>query len=123
MIDLALFGAGRIGKVHAATIRANDEVRLAGIVDVHEPSARALANQYSAQVMSEKEVFENTDIPAILICSATNTHADLIEKGARSSKAIFCEKPIDLDLERVKACLEIVKENNAQLFVGFNRRS
>lgn len=122
MINLVLFGAGRIGKVHAATIHANDAVCLAGIVDVHEPSARALAEQYGAVVMSEDEVFANPDIPAILICSATNTHADLIEKAAKSGKAIFCEKPIDLNIERVRDCLTIVKEHNAQLFVGFNRR-
>ncbi len=122
MIKLVLFGAGRIGKVHAATIHANEAVQLVGIVDVHEPSARALAEKYGAKVMSEEEVFQDKSIPAILICSATNTHADLIEKAAKSGKAIFCEKPIDLSLARVQECLSVVKENKAQLFVGFNRR-
>ncbi len=122
MINLALFGAGRIGKVHAASVHANPAVRLAAVIDLHEPSAKALAEQYGAEVMTEDDVFRNKDIPAILICSATNTHAELIEKGARSGKVIFCEKPIDLSLDRVKACLEVVKEHNAKLFVGFNRR-
>lgn len=62
------------------------------------------------------------DIDAVLICTPTNTHADLIEKFARAGKAIFCEKPIDLSVERVVACLKVVEETGAQLMVGFNRR-
>lgn len=122
MLNVALFGAGRIGKVHAASLAKNPAVRLLAVIDVHEPSARALAEQYGAQVVSQEEVFANKEIAAILICSATNTHADLIEAGARSGKVIFCEKPIDLSLERVKSCLSVVKEHDAKLFVGFNRR-
>lgn len=122
MIQLALFGAGRIGKVHAATIAANPNVNLAAIVDVYTPAAEALAEQYGAKVMTEEDVFSDAGIPAILICSATNTHADLIERGAKSHKAIFCEKPIDLDLQRVRECLQTVEAEGAQLFVGFNRR-
>ena len=58
----------------------------------------------------------------VAICTPTNTHADLIEKYARAGKVIFCEKPIDLDLNRVKSCLNVVAETKAQLMVGFNRR-
>ncbi|MCA9838230.1 MAG: inositol 2-dehydrogenase [Trueperaceae bacterium] len=122
MLNVALFGAGRIGKVHAASVAKNSDAQLLAVVDVHEPSARALAEQYGARVSSQEAVFSDASIDAILICSATNTHADLIEAGARSGKVIFCEKPIDLSLERVKSCLAVVKEHKAKLFVGFNRR-
>ena len=121
-VKVALFGAGRIGKVHAANLFRHSQAELSAVVDVHTPSAEALAAQYGAQVKSEAEVFADSAIDAILIGSATDTHAGLIEKGARAGKAIFCEKPIDLSVARVQACLEVVKEHGAKLFVGFNRR-
>jgi myo-inositol 2-dehydrogenase/D-chiro-inositol 1-dehydrogenase len=62
------------------------------------------------------------DIDAVVICTPTDTHADLIERFARAGKAIFCEKPIDLDVARVKACIKVVEETGAKLMVGFNRR-
>ena len=119
---LALFGAGRIGKIHAATIDANPDCELVSVVDINKSAANELANRYSSKVMVAEEVFNDKNIDGVLICSAANTHADLIEKAARANKVIFCEKPIDLSLERVRACLRIVKENNASLSLGFNRR-
>ncbi|MBC7736333.1 MAG: inositol 2-dehydrogenase, partial [Candidatus Saccharibacteria bacterium] len=62
------------------------------------------------------------DIDAVVICTPTDTHADLIEAFAKAGKAIFCEKPIDLSLDRVKACLKVVRDTKAVLMVGFNRR-
>ena len=121
-MKIALFGAGRIGKVHAVTIATNPQVDLVGVVDVYAPAAKALADKYKAKVLTEEEVLSDETVDAILICTATDTHADLIEKGARAGKAIFCEKPIDLNVERVEECLTVVKEHGAKLFVGFNRR-
>ncbi|TIO49119.1 MAG: inositol 2-dehydrogenase, partial [Mesorhizobium sp.] len=62
------------------------------------------------------------DIDAVIICTPTDTHADLIERFARAGKAIFCEKPIDLDVKRVEQCLAVVDKAGATLMVGFNRR-
>ena len=121
-LNVALFGAGRIGKVHAANLVLQPQARLVAVVDTHAPSAQALAAQVGAKVASAEEVFADSSIGAVLICSATDTHADLIEAGARAHKTLFCEKPVDLDLARVRACLEVVAEQGAQLFVGFNRR-
>ena len=122
MINIALFGAGRIGKVHASTIALNPNCQLVAVVDVHQPSAETLAAQYGASVRSAQDVFQDDSIQGILIASATDTHADLIEQGARSGKTIFCEKPIDLSVARVQQCLEVVKAHNTKLFIGFNRR-
>ncbi len=121
-IPIALFGAGRIGKVHAGNIVRHPETELAAVVDVHAPSAQALAEEYGASVQTTEEVMADSSIPALFICSATNTHAALIEAAARAGKIIFCEKPIDLSLERLERCLKAVAETNAKLFVGFNRR-
>ena len=68
------------------------------------------------------EIAAHQDIDAVAICTPTNTHAELIEKFAKAGKAIFCEKPIDLSLERVKSCLKVVEETDAKLMIGFNRR-
>ncbi|MEZ4605397.1 MAG: inositol 2-dehydrogenase [Deinococcales bacterium] len=122
MYQLALFGAGRIGKVHASTVAKHPQCRLSAVVDVNAEAAQALATQYGARVARAEEVFADKTIDGILICSATNTHADLIEAGARAGKVIFCEKPIDLGLERIQTCLNVVAEHKAKLFVGFNRR-
>ncbi|HEX5934194.1 MAG TPA: inositol 2-dehydrogenase, partial [Pseudorhizobium sp.] len=61
-------------------------------------------------------------VDAVVICTPTNTHADLIEKFARAGKAIFCEKPVDLDVARAEACLKVVRETGAKLMLGFQRR-
>ena len=121
-LTVALFGAGRIGKVHAANLALQPQARLVAVVDTHAPSAQTLAAQTGAEVASTEEVFADPDIDAVLVCSATDTHADLIEGAARAGKTIFCEKPIDLDLKRVRACLKVVEQHNVRLFVGFNRR-
>ncbi len=122
MPNIALFGAGRIGNVHAATIANHPDCTLAAVVDVYAPAAEKLAETYGSKVVTSEEVFADSSIDGIIIGSATNTHADLIEAGSRAGKAIFCEKPIDLDVKRVDECLNVVNEHNAKLMVGFNRR-
>ncbi len=120
--NIALFGAGRIGKVHAVNIAAHPETAIKAVIDPYLEGATQLAQQYGAGVMSVEEAIGDPEIHGVCICSATDTHADLIEKAALAGKAIFCEKPIDLGLERVRACLDVVKTTGAKLLVGFNRR-
>ena len=121
-IPIAVLGAGRIGKVHAGNIARHPGARLAAVVDVQESAARSLAEQHGAPVLTSEDVLADAGIPAVFICTATDTHAELIERAAGAGKHIFCEKPIDLSLERVDACLEVVRETGAKLMVGFNRR-
>jgi myo-inositol 2-dehydrogenase/D-chiro-inositol 1-dehydrogenase len=68
------------------------------------------------------EIENSSDVDAVLICTPTNTHADLIERFSRAGKAVFCEKPIDLNIERVRACLDVIKETGGKVMLGFNRR-
>ena len=119
---LGLLGAGRIGKVHAKAISASAEARLVAVADAFPAAATALADHYGCEVRSIAAILAAKDIDAVVICTPTDTHADLIEKFARAGKAIFCEKPIDLSLARVKACLKVVRDTKATLMVGFNRR-
>jgi len=119
---LGLLGAGRIGKVHAKAISANAGARLVAVADAFPAAATALADHYGCEIRSIAAILAAKDIDAVVICTPTDTHAELIEKFARAGKAIFCEKPIDLSLARVKACLKVVRDSKAVLMVGFNRR-
>ncbi|QYO78155.1 inositol 2-dehydrogenase [Devosia salina] len=121
-VRFGLLGAGRIGKVHAKAVTSNPLAKLVAVADAMADAANALAAQYGAEVRTIEAIEAATDIDAVIICTPTDTHADLIERFARAGKAIFCEKPIDLDVERVKACLRVVDETGATLMVGFNRR-
>jgi len=121
-LRFALLGAGRIGQVHAKTVTANPQAKLVAVADAIEDAAKALIADFGGELRSIDAIAGADDIDAVLICTPTNTHADLIEKFARAGKAIFCEKPIDLSIERVNSCLQVVNETNATLMVGFNRR-
>ncbi len=121
-LRFAVLGAGRIGKVHAKAIAANADATLVAVADAFPEAANALAAIYGCSVKTIEEIESDSNIDAVIICTPTTTHADLIERFAYAKKAIFCEKPIDLSLARVKACLDVVKKTNAKLMVGFNRR-
>jgi myo-inositol 2-dehydrogenase/D-chiro-inositol 1-dehydrogenase len=121
-VRFGLLGAGRIGKVHAKAVGSNPDAKLVAVADAFDKAARDLAKQYGAVVRTIDEIEAADDIDAVIICTPTDTHADLIERFARAGKAIFCEKPIDLDVKRVKQCLKTVDKTNAVLMVGFNRR-
>lgn len=121
-VRFGLLGAGRIGKVHAKAIGSNAKAKLVAVADPMADAANAIAAQYGAEVRDIDAILDSADIDAVVICTPTDTHADLIERFARAGKAIFCEKPVDLDIERVKACIRVVDETSATLMVGFNRR-
>jgi myo-inositol 2-dehydrogenase/D-chiro-inositol 1-dehydrogenase len=119
---LALLGAGRIGKVHARAIASDSRAKLVAVVDAMEDAAKAIADAAQCKVSTIDAIISDPDIDAVIICTPTNTHADLIERFAQTGKAIFCEKPIDLDVERARACIAVVKETGAKVMLGFNRR-
>ena len=121
-VRFGLLGAGRIGKVHAKAISSNPDATLVAVADAFEQAAQDIASRYGCDIRTTDQIEAAKDIDAVVICTPTNTHADLIERFARAGKAIFCEKPIDLSLERVEACLKVVDETGAKLMVGFNRR-
>ncbi|MGB2492236.1 MAG: inositol 2-dehydrogenase [Candidatus Puniceispirillum sp.] len=121
-VRIAVLGAGRIGQVHARAIAGHDAAVLTAIADPIAAAADAIAEQYGCDVRTIDEIAVSDDVDGVIICTPTDTHADLIEQFARSGKAIFCEKPIDLSVDRVRACLDVVNEAKAVLMVGFNRR-
>lgn len=121
-IDVAVFGAGRIGTIHAGNLARHDRTRLRCVVDMNAAAAAALAERHGARVASADEALADPAVRAVMICSSTDTHAELIQRAAAAGKAIFCEKPVDLDVERARACSAAVRAAGVTCMIGFQRR-
>jgi len=124
-VNVGIIGAGRIGKLHAEHLayRVPDASVLA-IADIRVEAAESCAAEFGipSAVQDHRGIMENPDIEAVIICSSTDTHAQMIEEAAAAGKHIFCEKPIDFDLARIDRALEAVDRAGVKLQVGFNRR-
>jgi len=122
MINVGILGAGRIGKIHAQAVKKFNNVNLKSIADPYldEKWAKELGieNLYS----NVDDIINDESIDAVYICTPTDTHADLIIKAAKNNKAIFCEKPVDLDIAKILEVQKVLKENNTLFQIGFNRR-
>jgi myo-inositol 2-dehydrogenase/D-chiro-inositol 1-dehydrogenase len=124
-LKIGIIGAGRIGKVHAENIAFRiPEAELAAIADVNAEAAQRLAERSrgARAAGSAEELLRDPAVDAVLICSSTDTHADLIIAAARAGKHIFCEKPIDFSLSKIDRALEAVEKAGVKLQIGFNRR-
>lgn len=124
-LHIGIIGAGRIGKVHAETLAFRmPEANIVAITDINREAAQALATRCNVPrvAASSAEIFADKQIEAVLICSPTGTHADLIVQAAQAGKHIFCEKPIAFSLEQIDNALAAVKAAGVQLQIGFNRR-
>ncbi len=123
-INIALLGMGRIGKIHFKNIEQHFSG--AKITAVADPQIidSLFKEQYPDIFFSKDpdEVIARPDVDAVLICTPTSSHADLIEKAITNKKNIFCEKPMDLSLERTTALSELAEEAGVKLMLGFNRR-
>ena len=123
MIRFALFGAGRIGRVHADSIDVHPRAELAWVYDPIESAAREVAERYGAATAPTVDAaLDDPGVDAVVIASATPTHVDLLTRAVRAGKAVLCEKPIDLDLARVDRCWTEIAALNPTVLIGFNRR-
>lgn len=123
-VNLALFGAGRIGRIHAENIaQRTPGSALRWVVDAHEPAAKEVAARFGAKAATDpRRALEDGAVAAVVICSPTDLHARQIEEAAQAGKDVFCEKPIDFDLGRIDAALRAVAAAKVRLQIGFNRR-
>lgn len=120
MLKVGLLGAGRIAGVHATAISSNPGSTLVAVSDKFPEAAQKLAAQYGCEARETDAILNDPEINAVLIATSTDTHSDLIERAVAAGKAVLCEKPVDLSLERAKACLKNV--NGKPVMIGFNRR-
>ena len=121
-IEVAVIGAGRIGQIHAGNAARNPAVRLAGVADAVPEAASRLAAELATRVLGVEEILAAPAIEAVLICSSTDTHADLIQRAVAAGKHVFCEKPVDLDLARARACQVAIEASGRICLIGFQRR-
>ena len=120
MHKIALIGAGRIGRIHAANAIAHPELTLSHVVDPFAENADALAAETGAPVTTLETVLTDASVAGVIVASSTDTHLDYCLRAHAAGKAIFCEKPIDMDLARARAAAGELE--GARLFLGFNRR-
>lgn len=125
LLRCAVFGAGRIGRIHAANVARHVEgAQLVAIADVDRSAATDLAGRLGVATVTEdySELLSRDDIDAVLVCTPTSTHYDVLLASVAARKAIFTEKPIDLDLARIDAINEAVIAGGIPMMVGFQRR-
>ncbi len=123
MIGIAVLGAGRIGRIHAANAAANRRCRLVAVADTVAAAAESLAGALGAEPATDpKAVIARTDVDALVIGTPTDTHVDLLLEAARRGKAVLCEKPVDLDIRKVDAAIAETSRLRARAMVAFNRR-
>ena len=124
-VNIGVIGAGRIGRIHAKNLKyLIPGVRVAAVADVVIEAAKNLAEELEIPITEHyyQRLLEDKDIQAVVVCSSTDTHAEIIVEAARAGKHIFCEKPIDLNLERIDQALKAVFKSGVKFQVGFNRR-
>lgn len=123
-VKMGIFGLGRMGRIHLENLCT----RIAGaeLIAAMNPSeaGRKFAERFNIPLVTDDadQLFNHPDIDALVICSPTDNHADYVTRAARAGKAIFCEKPLDLSLEKVKATLQVVRDANVPLMLAFNQR-
>ena len=124
-LKIGIIGAGRIGKLHANNlVNRVPDAELVAVSDVYAPAAKELAEKLNIPKWYDdyRRILEDRDIDAVFICSSTDTHSPISIEAARAGKHIFCEKPIDHDLDKIKVVLDEVERAGVKYQVGFNRR-
>ncbi|MEQ8367901.1 MAG: inositol 2-dehydrogenase [Roseicyclus sp.] len=122
MLRIGLLGCGRIGQVHAGSIKVLDDATVVAVADALPAAAEALARTTGAEIRSADAILASGDIDAVVIGTPTDTHFDLIQGAARAGKAIFCEKPIDMSVDNIRDCMDVVVAEGVTFLTGFNRR-
>mgnify|MGYP001264842490 FL=1 len=123
-LTVAIIGAGRIGQLHANNILLTDYIELKSIADINISHLQNtnLAKKIPIITTDTEDIFKDPDIDAVIICSSTNSHTELIKKAAYAGKHIFCEKPISFNIKETIEALNIVKNMGVKFQSGFNRR-
>lgn len=122
MLNIAILGCGRIGQVHARTIKSMSTARITAVADAFPNPAQTLADEMGADVRTVDAIMVSNDVDAVIIGTPTTTHYDLIHAAAKAGKAIFCEKPVEMSADRIRDCLGIVAKNDVPFLTAFNRR-
>ena len=123
MVGMAVLGCGRIGRMHARNLAQHPRVELISVYDIVAASAAATAAELNVKAAaSVEEILADPKVQAVLIATSTDTHCPLITASVKAGKAVLCEKPIDLDLERARRCWQDIAKLQPRIMIAFNRR-
>jgi myo-inositol 2-dehydrogenase/D-chiro-inositol 1-dehydrogenase len=123
MVGMAVLGCGRIGRMHARNLARHPRAKLVMVFDVLAEAAQQTAAELDVKIArSVDEVLSAGEVGGVLVATPTDTHVPLIKAAVRAGKAVLCEKPVDLDLERARACWSEIAGNKPRVMIGFNRR-
>tara|TARA_B100001250_G_scaffold7112_1_gene6016 strand:+ start:7143 stop:8156 length:1014 start_codon:yes stop_codon:yes gene_type:complete len=123
IINIALFGLGRIGQLHALNLYNHPKFNLKYIYDIDINLSKKFSNRFKCiSINNPKTALKDKSINSIFIATSTPTHIKFIIEAAKHKKVIFCEKPLDLDIKKVNKCKNIIKKLNPKIQLGFNRR-
>ena len=123
MINIALIGLGRIGQMHGENLILHTDYKLKYVFDIDKKLTSKIAKKFNSEAINDPKVaFKDKEIDAVFIASSTSTHIKLIEEAANYKKVIFCEKPLDLSIEKINRCKKKIKSLNPKIQLGFNRR-
>lgn len=119
---VAILGAGRMGRVHAQALAPLRSVELAIVADPVDTASSSFAADFGVEIATPEQIMADDSIDAVIIASSTDTHADYLLMSLKAGKAVFCEKPLDLSIERSIDCLNAAKASDSPVMMGFNRR-
>ena len=123
MINVALIGLGRIGQMHGGNLFSHKSFKLIYTFDINAKLNQKLSKKFHAKPINNPKIaFKDKNIDVVFIASSTPTHIKLIEEAAKYKKVIFCEKPLDLNIDKVNKCLKKIKKLKPKIQLGFNRR-
>ena len=123
MINVVLFGLGRIGQMHGENLHAHKKFNLKYIFDIDKDLSKKIARKFKTiSIDNPKIAFKDKNIDVVFIASSTPTHINLISEATKHKKVVFCEKPLDLDIKKVNICKKKIKKFNPKIQLGFNRR-
>jgi len=122
MFEIALFGAGRIGRIHALNVVAHPALRLKYLIDPAAIQAAELSAQTGAKIVDAQQALADPAIAGVIIASPTHLHLEQSLQAVAAGKAVLCEKPVDLDLQRARTAQPQLGAPNVRLVLGFNRR-
>jgi myo-inositol 2-dehydrogenase/D-chiro-inositol 1-dehydrogenase len=123
VVGIAVLGCGRIGRIHAANLARHPRAQLAAVFDIESGTARQTAKDLGVKrAASLEEIWADPAIGAVVVSTPTDAHVPLIVAAVKAGKAVFCEKPIDVDFERARACWREIAPHRPKLMMGFNRR-
>ena len=123
MINIALFGLGRIGFMHGKNLMRNKNFNLKYVYDINKNLSKKIAKKLKSIPIDYPSVaFKDKTVDSIFIASTTSTHIKLILEGVKNKKTIFCEKPLDLSIKKINYCKKKISKLNPKIQLGFNRR-